>query len=91
MTAVILDYREMGYRARFRRLFFQIFQNFGMIGDNHSNNLTFFQVWTVAARRRVFVQRALTYLTKTIAKHSFHSFNAAALTVDMFRQNGSII
>ena len=70
---------------------FQIFQSLGVVGDNRSNNLTIFQLRTVTAGRNALFQRTLANFTETVAKYRFHSLNAAALTVDMFRQNGSLI
>lgn len=70
---------------------FGFFQHSGIVCDDFSNRLTFSQSWAVAACRHIFFQCTLMNTAKTTAEYSFNPLNAAALTVDMFRQSGNII
>lgn len=69
----------------------EIFQGIGIIGDDCSNSLTFFQVRAVATGHYTPFDRTLTDRAETITEYRFYPVNAAAHTVDMFRQDGGMI
>ena len=72
-------------------LSFQVLQRSGIVGMNGADHLATFQFRTVAAGRHAFLQGALTNTAKAFTIHRFCPIHAAALTVDMLRQNGSMI
>ena len=69
----------------------QVLESSGVIAKNGADCLATFQFRTVAAGRHAFLKGTLPNSTKTFTIHRFYPIHAAALTVDMLRQNGRIV
>jgi hypothetical protein len=50
-----------------------------------------FLLLAITASLESFTYRTLTYLAQTVAKYGFPSVHPAAITVNVFRENGRII
>ena len=82
---------QYNYHISVCSLFFQVLQRNGIIRKNRADRLATLQFRAVAAGRHTFFQGALANTAKAFTIHRFYPIRAAALTVDMLRQNGCIV
>ena len=70
---------------------FKIIFSLRIVLPNSTDLGASFLLWAITASLEAIAQCALTYLAQTVAKYGFPSVHPAAITVNVFRENGRII
>ena len=70
---------------------FKIFLSLRIVLPNGTDLGASFFFWAITASLESFTYRTLTYLAQAVTENGFLSVHPAAITVNVFRENGRII